>query len=361
MLITNEEQLKSYALSARCWQGIPSVAVTVNGRIFACFYSGTKTEDLGNYCALIYSDDDGKSWSEVVAVAYFGETSRAYDPCVWIDAKNRLWFYYSVSPEQKVFAAVCDNPENQTLIFGEEKEIGGEVLLNKPTVMQNGEWWFPSAVWGKGLMEPSTELKEVYRPLDEREIERKAFCIVSKDEGKSFEKRGGALAKERSYDEHMFLETATGVEVYIRTQYGIGKSVSTDGGYTFGEVQDTGWFAPNTRFFIRRLSSGNLLLVSHQISENPETPRLRTNLTAFLSTDGGKSWKGKLLLDERANVSYPDGQEHNGYIYIIYDRERKTAGEILLAKFMEEDIIAEKIQSKGYLKRTVSVLQSGEK
>ena len=40
-------------------------------------------------------------------------------------------------------------------------------------------------------------------------------------------------------------------------------------------------------------------------------------------TDGGKSYEGFLLLDERSDVSYPDAVEgSDGYIYIIYDRER---------------------------------------
>ena len=39
-----------------------------------------------------------------------------------------------------------------------------------------------------------------------------------------------------------------------------------------------------------------------------------------LSDDDGVTWQHKLLLDERNEVSYPDAVEHNGFIYIIYDR-----------------------------------------
>ena len=43
----------------------------------------------------------------------------------------------------------------------------------------------------------------------------------------------------------------------------------------------------------------------------------RDHLTAMLSEDEGKTWKYKLLLDERADVSYPDAKEaDDGYIYI---------------------------------------------
>ncbi len=355
MLITNKMELEKYAVETRCWQGIPSIAVTRNGRLFVCFYSGSTTEDLGNYCILYSSDNDGNTWQEV-AVAHFGERSRAFDPCVWIDCKDRLWFFYSTTPQQKVYAVVCDNPDAKEIVFSTEREIGGEVMLNKPTVLSNGEWWLPVSVWGKGAMNSSQLLKDVYKVLDEREIERKAFAVVSKDNGKTFEKRGGALSKERSFDEHMFLETKDGVLSFIRVNYGIGKSISTDGGFTWTEVVDTGWFSPDTRFFITRLTSGNILLVGHQKGDDIESPNQRTKLTAFLSTNGGITWAHKLLLDERINVSYPDGQEKDGYIYVTYDRDRRGDGEILLAKFTEQDIIDGQINSKGYLKRIITKL-----
>jgi len=39
------------------------------------------------------------------------------------------------------------------------------------------------------------------------------------------------------------------------------------------------------------------------------------------------------------NVSYPDGmQAPDGRIYVVYDRERFTAREILMAVFTEDDV-----------------------
>lgn len=47
--------------------------------------------------------------------------------------------------------------------------------------------------------------------------------------------------------------------------------------------------------------------------------------------------------DERSGVSYPDGiQGDDGLIWIVYDRDRQGAGEILLATFREEDVVAGK-------------------
>jgi hypothetical protein len=61
----------------------------------------------------------------------------------------------------------------------------------------------------------------------------------------------------------------------------------------------------------------------------------------MLSEDDGKTWYGHLVLDERADVSYPDGVERSdGVSYVIYDRERTGAKEILLATFTEDDVAA---------------------
>ncbi len=63
-----------------------------------------------------------------------------------------------------------------------------------------------------------------------------------------------------------------------------------------------------------------------------------------LSEDDGATWQGGLVLDERSVVTYPDGfQAPDGAIHISYDRNRATDGEILLARFTEEDIAAKRL------------------
>lgn len=67
----------------------------------------------------------------------------------------------------------------------------------------------------------------------------------------------------------------------------------------------------------------------------------RSHLTAFLSSDDGRTWQGGLLLDPREKVSYPDGQQAaDGTIIIAYDCERVGAREIDWAGFREEDILS---------------------
>jgi hypothetical protein len=145
----------------------------------------------------------------------------------------------------------------------------------------------------------------------------------------------------------MLVERSDGtLWMLARTAPGIGQSFSHDGGKTWSTFEPSGIPHPLTRFFMRRLRSGRLLLVRN----NPpsiEYPKNcnncgemnRSHLTAYLSDDDGKSWRGGLLLDAREKVSYPDGtQAPDGTILIVYDHDRRSAREILLARFTEEDI-----------------------
>ncbi|MBR3218422.1 MAG: exo-alpha-sialidase [Thermoguttaceae bacterium] len=71
-------------------------------------------------------------------------------------------------------------------------------------------------------------------------------------------------------------------------------------------------------------------------------------MTAFLSDDDGATWNSSLLLDERKNISYPDGtQTEDGTIYLTYDFDRFGEREIMAARLTEEDILAGKIVTEG--------------
>lgn len=339
MLITNPNELEKFHSSKRLWQGIPGIEVTANGRIFSTFYSGGTKEEVENFAVLLKSDN-GANFGEPIAAVY-SPCHRCYDPCLWIDPLNRLWLIWSHAPDFGVWAVICENPDADILDWSNPIKIGKDVMMNKPTVLSTGEWLFPIAVWNHGVRTGGFN-------SENEDGDRKAFAYKTVDNGKTFTKMGGADIPERSFDEHMLLELTDGrIAMYIRTHYGIGVSFSHDRGktWTLGERTDLG--GPDSRFFIRRLPSGRILLINHDMS----VARGRSHLAAFLSEDDGKSWKYKLLLDDRANVSYPDAAiGKDGYIYITYDRERggfrktldetySAAREVLYAKITEDDII----------------------
>ena len=361
MLLTDKNLLEKYRIEQRLWQGIPSIEVTRGGRIFLTYYSGGTKEEIGNYCILSKSDN-GEHFEDI-AITY-KEGFRCYDPCIWIDPLGRLWFTWGVAPDHAVWASVCDDPDAEKLIWSEPRLIGREVMMNKPTVLSSGEWLFPIAVWALAKNEGGTNGVSDPSGKPSSQSERLAFVYKSVDNGESFERLGGSNVPQRSYDEHMVLEKLDGsLAMYVRTKYGIGVSYSYDRGKTWTRGGDSGLRAPCSRFHIKRLNSGRILLINHYNFVG------RSHLTALLSEDDGSTWPYKLLLDERSNVSYPDATENeDGYIYITYDRERgafldslekvyASAREILVAKITEEDIIAGNIVSEsGYLKKVACKL-----
>lgn len=357
MLITDKNDLKYYGTDYRVWQGIPGIARTKGGRTFITFYSGDTKETYGNFVVLTMSDD-GVNFSEPVAVAHKFGKFRCFDPVLWIDPIDRLWFIWNVMPGEEVMATICNDPDADTLIWSEEFCIGRGIMMNKPLVLSSGEWLFPIALW-------QLDIYNEFRRFALRDDDIAAsYVYKTSDNGKTFIKLGGADVKKRTFDEHMLYEMNNGVlRMLVRLQNGIADTYSYDRGKTWSRGQATSLGGPSSRFFIKKLRSGRVLLINHHKFTR------RNNLTAFLSEDDGKTFPYSLMIDERDAVSYPDAVEmEDGSIYIVYDRERgcfkssleevyACAREILTARITEDDIINGKFISEGsYTKRVVSKL-----
>lgn len=358
MLITNQSKLSAYYTCHRVWQGIPGITRTKGGRTFLTFYSGNTSETYGNFCLLLKSDTD-KEFGEPVAVIKKEGKFRCFDPVLWIDPLDRLWFIWNVMPGEEVWGCICEDPDAEELAWGEEFYIGRGIMMNKPTVLSTGEWLFPIALWRKDLM-------DAFRKNGLREDDAVgSYVYKTSDNGKSFSRLGMAQVRGTTFDEHMILELTNGVlMMLVRTAYGIGLSYSYDRGKNWSAGQDSNLKGPNSRFHIRRLGSGRVLLINHFEYTG------RNNLTALLSEDEGKTFPYRLLLDGRENVSYPDATEtEDGAIYIVYDRERggykesldevyACAREVLTAKITEEDIIAGKlVNQSSFLQNVASKLE----
>lgn len=344
---------EKFGPAARGFQGIPGIVRAASGRLWATWYAGAETEGPDNYVVLATSADDGQTWSDLKAVIAPEGDVRAYDSVVWIDPQGKLWLFYAQSylhwdGRAGVWAATTEDPENENPTWTQPRRLVDGIMMNKPTVLANGDWLLPSSIWGlkptEGAVPPG---KEPSLPLPGAHVYR------TRDQGKTFEYAGGVSVPHPSADEHMLIERQDGSWwMLVRNQEGIVESVSTDEGESWSEVTKSKIPHIETRFYIRRLKSGKLLLVKHNPSIDlawlvpksltANTPE-RSHLTAYLSDDDGKTWTGGLLLDERQRVSYPDGdQAEDGRIYITYDFDRRGAREILFAVFTEEDVIAGK-------------------
>jgi predicted neuraminidase len=321
---------------------------TPKGRLWGC-WTGTGDKKDG-YFLLATSDDDGATWSKPrLAVGARTEPGQKLSGALvgnlWTDPRGRLWLFFDQQlgdPQGRItnWFMRCDDPDAAEPAWSEPVRFAEGCTLNKPTVLKNGDWLLPVSHWA----------------------EKTAWVYASTDQGQSWKPRGSVKFPDWEFDEHMMVELRDGRRwMLARTQGQPHESFSSDGGATWSEPRQAATVQNvNARFFLRRLKSGRILLVKN----GAPTERLqkRTHLSAWLSEDEGQTWKGGLLLDERNSVSYPDGVESpDGLIHILYDWNRHTDAEILMAKFREEDVLAGRILSKDAQLRMLANKATGPK
>ena len=352
-----------HAYATRRHQGIPSIAASpVNGRLWCTWYGGpTAGEDANNYAVLATSGDGGETWKEVLVADPDGKgPRRAFDPEVWVDADGRLRWVWTErlapivvkgQPNNAGGAAPAKNDELWLCALDAENEPSADfppsvprhvargIMMGKPETLRTGERICPVANWG--------------------EEESSSFYLTRN--GFDFVRIGGTgyPRRNRCYDEHQVVSLPDGaLKTFARlgswrNPTNIGESVSRDGGKTWTPGQPGGIPHTSSRFVVMRLASGKLLLVKHGPLDR--LTNVRDNLTAYVSDDGGDTWKGGLLLDERKGASYPDGQQlSDGRILVAYDYGRTAEMEIFFAEFTEADVLAGRnVSGKVRLRRRI--------
>ena len=322
-------------------QGIPGIERTARGRLWAIY--GRDVESTRDYQVLTNSDDDGRSWSDIKLLILPPQGVKAMAASIWIDPRGRMWVFWGQSFGQEdgrfgVWAIVTEDPDAEDPQWSAPRRLGDGILLNKPTVLSNGDWLLPASVW---------------------KADNSIRVYTSTDQGSTFQLRGTANVlppEARGPDEPMIVERRDrSLWMMVRRQ-GMAETFSHDGGKTWSAVEPSSLRHATARFFLRRLLSGSLLLVKH----GPLKVRTgREKLMAYVSDDDGMTWQGGLMIDQRKGVTYPDGvQADDGTIYIIYDYKRTPDGAVLMATFTEDDIRAGKpVTDKVRLRVEISGLR----
>ncbi|MBQ4042600.1 MAG: exo-alpha-sialidase [Clostridia bacterium] len=353
-----------YSSAVRNFQGIPSTDCTKSGRIFTVFYTGKDDEGAGNYLLLQISEDGVHFGDPFMGVFPATEGVRCFDPGLWCAPDGRMFLFWNQSfgyfdGRSGVWCAVCEDPDAPEPRFGNPRRIANGVMMCKPIEKSDGDWLLPAAVWpmrphyGEMDCDKETAWKdrnaryaEGYYYLPE---EQNPNVYVSRNKGDTWQFCGQAKADNYTFPEHMVFEKTDGsLGMYIRCTGSMGKlgyAQSRDGGRTWTDMVLSELYNPCTRFCVRRLPSGRLLLLNHELV----TVQRRDNLSAYLSEDDGKTWSHPLILDERPSVSYPDlAILPDGSLFAVYDHERYRDKEILGAHFTEEDILCGKPTSKQF-------------
>ena len=356
--VLNTSPLPEYGYDKLDYGMTIGIERTPGGRLWACWVAGGDSPKA--FFVLATSDDDGESWSQPRLVLDSHSADLPMDRSIlvgnlWADPEGRLWLIFDQSMHMfdgraGVWATVCSNPDADVPVWSEPRRIWHGVTLNKPTVLSNGEWMLPISLDQREGFGP---FKGCFKELDPV---RGANVFVSTDKGATWKRRGAARFPNPDWHEHMIVERKDGtLWMLARTSKGIMQTTSRDGGRTWAKPSLPPQIKqPNARFHIRRLDSGRLLLIKH--GDKIDAHKGRVQLSAWLSEDDGMTWQGGLVLDERKGISYPDGfQAPDGTIYISYDRNRSTDGEILLARFTEQDIMARQLTGpKSRLKILIS-------
>ena len=339
----------NYQLDNRMWQGCPTILRTPRGRLYAGWYSGgTGEPSPDNYNLLIKSDDDGWHWSNPIAVVAsdMKQDYIAIDIQLWLDPLNRMWMFITqryldgkmelADPDHlALWAVVCDDPDADELVWSSPQYIANGFLRTQPTVLSNGDWVLCAYNW-------CHEYHQYSR---------------SSDQGKTWHNCKAGKKLMPDFDETMILEKKNGTLLMFARDFRslMVKTESTDlAGSSWSDASYTRILNARSRFYLRRLNSGRVLLIHNDACD------FRRNLVAKLSDDDGNTWKWQLQLDDaeypERGISYPDAVEApDGRIFILYDRGRTTNREILMAQISEEDIINGVItRQDSYLKRIIS-------
>lgn len=332
------------------------LARTAGGRLWACWVGGGDSEKA--FFVLATSDDDGEHWSSPRLVI---DPHRPDIPCgrralcgtLWVDPLRRLWLFFDQAlgyfdGRAGTWYARCDNPDAAQPAWSSPVRLWHGNTLNKPIVCSNGQWLLPVSLWDRDRI--GRLFAGCYPELDPL---RGAHVFASRDQGLSWQRGGMVAFPYAQFNEHHLIERADhSLWMTARTAMGIYQAFSADGGQSWtvptpspisqvsAPVNWNRWKRCSSRHHIQRLRSGRLLLIKHG-RRIDAAPQQRSHLAAFVSDDDGHSWRGSLMLDERHEISYPDGVEApDGTLYVSYDRNRATDGEILLARFTEQDILA---------------------
>ncbi|MFP5042829.1 sialidase family protein [Parasediminibacterium sp. JCM 36343] len=338
MILYNQQDNPKYTI--RKWQGIPSIGMDNSGIMYAAWYTGGKGEGLGNFITVSISEDSGKTWLNnkmIVALndSNYYDTNRLYDPCFQNDLHGKISLTFSrnwVSKNKDTIdkgslwiTSLFYNKFLGQLVATPPSNIALGVMMNKPIISSDSSSiYFPIARW---YVDDSIKQRPfIYKA----EIGNNGFTNLRKV---------GAIPlanKLRFVDEHMIVQLKdNSFYAMIRTaKYGIYSCSSKDAiNWTDCKKITALGATTSSRFHLRKLKSGRLLLIMNNSTS-------RTNLKAFLSDDNGLTWPYSLLIDGRANVSYPDMVEgNNGDMYIIYDFDRYGTASINVLKVNEQDII----------------------
>ena len=298
-----------------------SFATLASGCIIFCysqFYGGAHDESPARIVR-IHSDDQGRSWSQPVSVVENTGADNVMSVSLLRLASGKLAMFYCIKnswidcrPYMRVSTDDGETWTQPKLV----QQAPGYFVMNNDRVIQTskGRIIIPLAFHRSRGTDPSTS-----KSWDARAI---ATWIYSDDEGTTWTESSSWWAMPvrsgSGLQEPGVVELADGsLFSWCRTdqgaQYGF---YSTDAAKTFSPPLPTEMKSPNGPASIKRLpgSSDLLAIYNDHSGKFPFPPKKRNPFVAAISTDGGKTWPRRKLIEND-----PDGLYHYTAIHFVGD------------------------------------------
>ena len=298
-----------------------SFATLASGRIlfiYSQFYGGHGDESPARLVR-IHSDDQGRSWSEPKTVVENTAGNNVMSVSLLRLASGKLAMFYCIKnswidcrPHMRISTDEGESWTEPKLI----QQAPGYFVLNNDRVIQTskGRLIVPLAFHRSRGTDPHTS-----KSWDSRAI---ATWLYSDDEGTTWTESSSWWAmpvrSSSGLQEPGVVELADGsIFSWCRTDQGGQYSFnSTDAAKTFSPPVPSEMKSPNGPASIKRLPGNSELLAIYNDHSGmfPFPPKKRNPLVAAISTDGGKTWPQRKLIE-----SDPDGLYHYTAIHFIGD------------------------------------------
>ena len=336
-VLYNQDTASFPKYTKRNWQGIPSIGIDKYHHLYITWFAGGSNENgtsIGNYITMSISNNLGRTWykNKIVIAPSDSDSDRFYDPSLFSDKYNNLYFSFSRDFPNKLsyddgsrwLCGIQNTKVGLTPKLTEVRFWKKGVMIQKPAFALNDsstmyfsiyEW-----LWTNGNHKPWI-YKGVINDFNMQNLTPISYIPLE--------------SRLRNFDETMVVQ--------LKNNHFFAMIRGIDGLYTSESNDGINWDSctkfislgatTSARFHLRRLKSGRLILIFN----NDLT---RTNLKAYLSDDEGKTWPYSVLIDNRKDVSYPDMVELDGNLYISYDFDRYGKGKINLVVIKESQILS---------------------
>lgn len=290
-----------------------------NGNILSAWFGGTHEghKDVVIWCSI---RKEGK-WSEPVKLAD-EEGIPCWNPVLFKDETGKIYLFYKVGQNPRSWHTMLITSEDMGYSWSKPRElvigdIGGRgPVKNKIITLENGTWLAPASI--------------------ETDTVWDAFVDISRDHGKTWIKSGIVPLNRDKFQgkgviQPTLWESEPGkVHMLLRSTEGcIYKSDSDDNGLTWCEAYVIDIPNNNSGIDLVKMKDGRLVLVYNPVGGNWAA---RTPIACSISSDNGRSWSEKFILDHNENpidgtdgeFSYPAVIAEGNRIYITYTWKRRT-------------------------------------